>query len=96
MSDEFCTVNDCFPGTDRLFEVSGYTLDKGGEAREFTYMAKNIVLATGSTDVPNKLGVPGEDGSFVLHSPKELEAAISRGDLAASSGMILDTLMRRP
>ena len=81
---EVCAVNDCFPGTDRLFEVSGYTLEKG-ETREFTYLAKNIVLATGSTDVPNKLGVPGEDEPFVLHSLRDLEAAISRRDLTASS-----------
>ena len=71
-------------GTDRLFEVSGYTLEKG-ETREFTYLAKNIVLATGSTDVPNSLGVPGEDEPFVLHSLKDLEAAISRRDLTASA-----------
>ena len=82
--DEVCAVNDCFPGTDRLFEVSGYTVE-GDRRREFSYLAKNIVLATGSTDVPNKLGVPGEGEPFVLHSLKELEAAISNGDLAAAS-----------
>ena len=72
-----------FP-TDRLFEVSGYTLQESpdtGEvtSREFTYLAKNIVLATGSTDVPNKLGIPGEDAPFVLHSLKVSWSGAPRG-----------------
>lgn len=52
-------------------------------------MAHNVVLATGTHDVPARLGVEGESLPFVHHSFWELEAAICRGDLSQASEPVL-------
>ena len=45
-----CPVSECFPGSERLFEVKGFTTsgeetDEDGQpvAKEFRYLAKNVV-----------------------------------------------------
>lgn len=48
-----------------------------------------MVLATGTHDVPARLGVEGESLPFVHHSFWELEAAISRGELSHTSDPVL-------
>ncbi|KAJ0050234.1 hypothetical protein NL108_014322, partial [Boleophthalmus pectinirostris] len=55
----------------------------------FSIMARNLVLATGTHDIPAHLGVDGEMLPFVCHSFWELEAAISRGELDQSSEPVL-------
>ena len=54
-------------GEDNAFEV--YTTDRL-DCRH-TYRARKVILATGYYDVANKLDVPGEDLSKVLHYYKE-------------------------
>jgi len=54
-------------GEDRAFQV--FTTDRLG--CQHVYQARKIVLATGYYDVPNRLNVPGEDLSKVLHYYKE-------------------------
>ena len=54
-------------GNDGDFTVHGR--DAQGEA--LTYRARKIILATGYYDIPNKLGVPGEDLPKVIHYYKE-------------------------
>jgi thioredoxin reductase (NADPH) len=54
-------------GSDGAFEV--LTTDRLGCHHE--YQARKIVLATGYYDVPNRLGVPGEELEKVLHYYKE-------------------------
>jgi thioredoxin reductase (NADPH) len=54
-------------GADNAFEV--HSTDHLGAAH--TYLARKIVLATGYYDVPNMLGVPGENLDKVLHYYKE-------------------------
>ena len=54
-------------GQDLAFEVA--TRDRHGECR--TYRARKVILATGYYDVPNLLGVPGEDLPKVIHYYKE-------------------------
>jgi len=54
-------------GADNAFEV--HTMDRLGARR--LYLARKIVLATGYYDVPNLLGVPGEELDKVLHYYKE-------------------------
>lgn len=75
-----------------LYEVSGYeiqTSDSGErETKHFTYLTKNVVLATG-LDKPNRLGVQGEEQSFVLHSLRELERAVQKGGLTPNSDPIM-------
>lgn len=55
----------------------------------FSMLAHNVVLATGTHDIPARLGVEGESLPFVCHSFWELEAAISRGELNQSSDPVL-------
>ena len=52
-------------------------------------MTKNVVLATGSYDVPNKLAVRGETLPFVLHSLQDLEKEIASGLIDKDSGPIM-------
>ncbi|CAF95741.1 unnamed protein product, partial [Tetraodon nigroviridis] len=59
------------------------------EAEPFSLLAHNVVLATGTHDVPARLGVEGESLPFVHHSFWELEAAISRGELSHTSDPVL-------
>ncbi|MEX2263434.1 MAG: YpdA family putative bacillithiol disulfide reductase [Bryobacteraceae bacterium] len=54
-------------GEDGNFQIS--TMDRLGCAH--TYGARKIVLATGYYDVPNLLGIPGEDLDKVYHYYKE-------------------------
>nr|XP_057910956.1 oxidative stress induced growth inhibitor 1 [Doryrhamphus excisus] len=63
----------------------GSTLEKV----PFSLLAHNVVLATGTHDIPARLGVEGESLPFVCHSFWELEAAISRGELDESSDPVL-------
>lgn len=55
----------------------------------FSVLAHNVVLATGTHDVPARLGVEGESLPFVHHSFWELEAAICRGELSHTSDPVL-------
>ena len=54
-------------GKDGHFEIT--TTDRHGCPQH--YAARKVVLATGYYDVPNRLGVPGEDLPKVLHYYKE-------------------------
>ncbi len=60
------------------WEVRGYRMitDQEGfpEMDEFCFRAPNIVLATGSYDLPSRLGVPGEHYPYVKYNSKSLEA----------------------
>ncbi|XP_034440450.1 oxidative stress induced growth inhibitor 1 [Hippoglossus hippoglossus] len=55
----------------------------------FSLLAHNVVLATGTHDIPARLGVEGESLPFVCHSFWELEAAISSGELDQTSDAVL-------
>ncbi|XP_057702874.1 oxidative stress induced growth inhibitor 1 [Corythoichthys intestinalis] len=63
--------------------------DSLAERLPFTLLARNVVLATGTHDIPARLGVEGESLPYVCHSFWELEAAISRGELDQSSDPVL-------
>jgi len=54
-------------GADRAFEI--HSTDRCGSSR--LYLARKVVLAMGYYDVPNMLGVPGEELAKVLHYYKE-------------------------
>jgi thioredoxin reductase (NADPH) len=58
---------DRIEGGDNAFQV--FTTNRLGSPR--TYSARKIVLATGYYDIPNRLGVPGEDLAKVLHYYKD-------------------------
>ncbi|XP_070849137.1 oxidative stress induced growth inhibitor 1 [Chaetodon trifascialis] len=69
----------------------GEVLGDGSVPEEvpFSLLAHNVVLATGTHDIPARLGVEGESLPFISHSFWELEAAISRGELDQSSDPVL-------
>lgn len=70
----------------------GEVLGDGSSVSEevpFSVLAHNVVLATGTHDIPARLGVEGESLPFVCHSFWELEAAISRGELDQTSDPVL-------
>ena len=57
-------------GSDGRFVVRTSTAS-GGNGTRSEYHAKKIVIATGYYDLPNLLGIPGEDLSHVSHYYKE-------------------------
>jgi len=73
-----------------MWEVRGYrAVEEGSDEQltngpeEFCYLAPVVVLATGTSSIPNSLHVPGETRPFVLHSVTELDDRIRRGELNA-------------
>ncbi|KAI3369712.1 hypothetical protein L3Q82_024550, partial [Scortum barcoo] len=73
-------------------EGEGWELGDGSSVSDevpFSLLAHNVVLATGTHDIPARLGVEGESLPFVCHSFWELEAAISRGELNQLSDPVL-------
>lgn len=58
-------------------------------AEPFSLLARSVVLATGTHDIPARLGVEGESLPFVHHSFWELENAICRGELGQASDPVL-------
>jgi thioredoxin reductase (NADPH) len=58
---------DRIDGGDGAFQV--FSTDHLGCCR--TYSARKVVVATGYYDVPNRMGIPGEDLEKVLHYYKE-------------------------
>jgi len=76
-----------------LFEVTGYELVPNSEGKNhiqhFKYLTKNVVLATGQTDLPNQLGVAGENLPFVLHNLQELEKMVETGSLTKNSDPVM-------
>jgi len=71
-----------------LFEVAGYRITDEGQ-KPFKYLARNVVLATGQADTPNRLEVIGEELPFVLHSVPELEAVVASGKITSASDPVL-------
>lgn len=60
-----------------LWSVEGYDTTTN---LPFTYICKKVVLATGSTDLHNRLNVPGEQihPSWVYHDLKSLENGLDQ------------------
>ena len=71
-----------------VFEVAGYRVTDEGQ-KPFKYLARNVVLATGQADTPNRLEVAGEDLPFVLHSVPELETVVASGKITSGSDPVL-------
>lgn len=76
------------------WEVRGYrSLHKDDVAEpvreEFCYHASYVVLATGTFDIPNRLGSPGEHLPFVYHTLSEFERAIKEKQLGSDSDPVV-------
>ena len=79
------------PHTGRFkWEVRGHVLGTTNEERQtFCYRAPHVVLATGVFGMPNRLCVPGEGHSYVLHSLQDLDSLIGSGKLNSKSDPLL-------
>lgn len=76
----FVKVSEEGDGDFTYWLVNGKRLDNTcatNEEKTFTFTAKNIVLAVGTSDVPNLLKVPGESLPFIKHSVSNMESAFS-------------------
>ena len=67
------------PSTPYLWHVSAVrqtdNLDYSGN--KFCIRAKNVVLATGTSDVPNVMDIPGEQFDFVKHGHVHIEKSLA-------------------
>lgn len=61
-----------------LWEVRGYQQLQDDTHIPFTLFAENVVLATGASDLPARLGVEGEDFPYVFHSVHDLGRAVNQ------------------
>ncbi|KAI5105843.1 oxidative stress-induced growth inhibitor 2 [Silurus meridionalis] len=61
-----------------LWEVRGYQQIQGDTHIPFSLFAENVVLATGASDTPARLGVEGEDFPYVFHSVRDLGVAVNQ------------------
>lgn len=76
-------------GGGALWEVRGYQRVQEDTHVPFCLFAENVVLATGASDSPARLGVEGEELPFVFHSISDLGVAVSQGKLDPNSDPIL-------
>uniref|UniRef100_A0A3Q3VT10 Oxidative stress induced growth inhibitor family member 2 n=1 Tax=Mola mola TaxID=94237 RepID=A0A3Q3VT10_MOLML len=76
-------------GGGALWEIRGYQKVQNNTHVPFSLFAENVVLATGASDSPVRLGVEGENLPFVFHSISDLGLAISRRKLDMNSDPVL-------
>ncbi|XP_007477295.2 oxidative stress-induced growth inhibitor 1 isoform X1 [Monodelphis domestica] len=72
-----------------LFLVSGFMTTKDGNQKPFTFRARNVVLATGTSDSPARLGILGEDLPFIHYELSALEEAMKAGAVTPASDPVL-------
>ncbi|XP_076989272.1 oxidative stress-induced growth inhibitor 1 isoform X3 [Tamandua tetradactyla] len=72
-----------------LFQVSGFLATKEQSRQPFSLCARNVVLATGTSDSPARLDIPGEGLPFVHHELAALEAATRAGAVTPASDPVL-------
>ncbi|KAM6967473.1 oxidative stress-induced growth inhibitor 2 [Aplochiton taeniatus] len=76
-------------GGGALWEVRGYQRVQGDTHVPFCLFSENVVLATGASDSPIRLGVEWEELPFVFHSISDLGLALSQRKLGPNSDPIL-------
>ncbi|KAM3873077.1 oxidative stress-induced growth inhibitor 2 [Diretmus argenteus] len=76
-------------GGGALWEVRGYQRVQNDTHVPFSLFAENVVMATGASDSPARLGVEGEELPFVFHSISDLGLAVSRSKLDPNSDPVL-------
>ena len=79
--------SSCSSSTEDLTEAMG-ELFHSVDREEFCYCTPHVVLATGTYDIPNRLGVSGENFPSVIHSLCAFERRLSDLDLTHHSAPI--------
>ncbi|XP_029647873.1 oxidative stress-induced growth inhibitor 2-like isoform X1 [Octopus sinensis] len=79
-----------------LWEVRGHKVDtkrRDGQEpfphEDFCFQSNSVVLATGTTDLPNRLGTTGENLPYVVHSLKAFEQMITKKEIASDSDPVV-------
>ncbi|XP_020844930.1 oxidative stress-induced growth inhibitor 1 [Phascolarctos cinereus] len=72
-----------------LFVVSGFMTTTDGGQQPFSFRARNVVLATGTSDSPARLGIVGEDLPYVHYELSALEEAMKAGAVTPTSDPVL-------
>lgn len=57
--------------------------------QEFCYISPHVVLATGTYDIPNRLGVDGENLPCVVHCLGEFEKLVSQCEVSSTTDPVL-------
>lgn len=76
-------------GGGALWEVRGYQQVQNNTHVPFSLFAENVVLATGASDSPVRLGIEGENLPFVFHNISDLGLAVSQRKLDMNSDPVL-------
>lgn len=71
------------------FHVHGFLMAADHSREPFSLRARNVVLATGTSDSPARLGIPGETLPYVHHELSALEAAWRAGTVTPASDPVL-------
>ena len=76
------------------WEIRGYEtkedpITRESQTTDFCYRAPHVVLATGSSDTPNQLRVPGETHPYMFHNLRQLEEQIQQGKITPNSDPVL-------
>ncbi|XP_035571879.2 oxidative stress-induced growth inhibitor 1 isoform X2 [Canis lupus dingo] len=77
------------PAPSPLFQVSGVLTTEDQSQQPFSLCARNVVLATGTSDSPARLGIPGEALPFVHYELSALEVATRAGTVTPASDPVL-------
>ncbi|XP_006860195.1 PREDICTED: oxidative stress-induced growth inhibitor 1 [Chrysochloris asiatica] len=72
-----------------LFHVHGFLTTHDQSPQPFSLCTRNVVLATGTSDSPARLDIPGETLSYVHHELSALERAMKTGVVTAASDPVL-------
>lgn len=80
-----------------LWEVRGYIENDGATEKEhgpklqeeFCLQAPHVVIATGTFDIPNRLGIPGENLPHAMHSLQDFEKCLKERRLLPCMDPIL-------
>lgn len=101
VDDESGETEPCCPNMKKHsfhWEVRGYKISNSfhgngqpdeSTREEFCISALSVVIATGTFDIPNKLGVTGENLPFVSHSLHEFESVINKKQLCLNTDPVL-------
>ncbi|CAH1270650.1 OSGIN2 [Branchiostoma lanceolatum] len=72
-----------------MWEVRG-VLQVGDLEQPFCYHAPHVVMATGTTDIPNRLDLKGDvDNGVIVHDLREIEKAIANRELDEHSDPVM-------
>lgn len=69
-------------------DLMDQSADAPSSREEFCFVTPHVVLATGTYDVPNRLGIKGENQPSVLHSLCAFEQLLTDGVLTSSSSPV--------